>query len=159
MKRETAKKKQAKVFKDYSELDRTQAFYIYYQEGESRTLNKVSKKTGIPIYVIKKWSVEDKWAEKVKENDELINDAKLAKEKAKLAKIASIRIYSLYTAVLQDPKASVRDKLTAADKLKALVEEAEQIKQAKKIYIRLSNVKDVAEKLKKAGIKVREDIA
>ena len=152
------KKIEKDALSKYSSLDKNQAFWIYFQEGEKRSLNKVAKKMGVPLYVVKAWSKEGNWSEKVKENEELMDDSKIAKEKASLAKLAEIKIFALYTAALNDRDASLRDKIAAADKLKSLVEQSSKLKVPKKLVIRVQGQADFIKKLREAGVKIRDDL-
>ena len=72
------------------------AFWIYYQLGERRSLNKVSKKAGIPLSKIQEWSRTKNWSQRVKDLDEMANDSQAAKRMASLAKIAQLKTFALW---------------------------------------------------------------
>lgn len=130
------------------------AFWIYYQLGEKRTLNKVAKKTGLPLTTIQYWSRKFNWAQRVKDNEELMNDSVAKKKMATLAKTAQMKAFALYMSVLEDKNAKPADKMKAAEKLQELSEKSDKIKDIKKIAIKFPNIENFKQKLKEAGVKV-----
>ena len=150
------KKEKINAYEEVSDSNAEVAFWIYYQLGEKRSLNKVSKKVGIPIGKVNEWSKKFNWSQRVKDNDEMMNDAKAQKKIASLSRIAHMKSFALFMSVLNDPKAKAADKMKAAEKLQELSERSDKIKDVKKIAIRFPGGDNFKEKLKQAGVKVIE---
>ena len=132
------------------------AYWAYFQLGESRTLNKVAKRLHIPLGTIQYWARKYKWTQRIKDDEDLLDNSTYEKKMASLANIAQIKTFALYMSILEDEKAKQSDKIKAAEKLQALVEKSSQLKDLKKIAIRFPNIENFKEKLKAAGVRVIE---
>jgi len=137
----------------YSNIDKEVAFLYYYQLGESRSLKDVSKKFEAPMWLIKKWSQDDKWAEKISKDDDLIKEAKGFEKKAGLLYTSKLAVYSLCKQIIDDPNARAGDKLKAAEYLMEIGKGNSDLKEKLKIAIKVENLEEAIKRLKDLGIK------
>jgi len=142
----------------YTELDKETAYIYYFQLGEKRTLNKVKKKTGIPLVILTDWAKRFKWNEKVKEQEGFVKDSKDSKKSATLAELSSASVFGLYLGIINSPKATNADKLRAAEKLEKLSDKAAALKDFRKVAIKITGLDELKDKMREAGLPVREDI-
>jgi len=157
----TAKKskKSNSLNKTYTALERTAAFYYYYQLGRERTLAKVSKKTHIPLKTLKDWSVKYHWRDKIKEQMGIIDKANAFKKNSSLASLSAASTYALYMEIINSKKATYSEKLKAAEKIERLVDKSAELKDYLKVAIRLDEINkdEIIKKLRDAGIPIRKE--
>ena len=154
--KEESKKEPKEIEKKYSQVEKNAVFWHYYQMGDQRSLAKISRIYSIPVWLLKKWSSEEKWAEKISEQDELAETAENFKKKADLLGSSDYAIYSVCMEIINDKSAAARDKLAATEKLEVLRKRFTELKEQKKIFVKFEGAEKILEVLKKAGIKTIE---
>lgn len=144
--------------KVYTSLDRETAFYYYFQLGEKRTLNKVKKKTDIPLIVLMEWEKEDNWKKRIGDQEDIINISENKKRSSTLAELSAASVFSLYLGIVNSKDSTNNERMKAAEKLEKLSDKAAGLKDFRKVAVKLVGIEDLKQKLKDAGFPVREDI-
>lgn len=149
-----AKKGDKEGIIDTTPIENNALFWQYFQMGEERSLAKLSKITKVPLWKLKKISTQENWAQKIQEQEKLLEDAVNFEKNANLIAMSQYAVYATCMSIVNNPKASASDKLKAIEKLNELGKRASELRQNKKIVIHLENEEKIKEALRSVGIPV-----